>query len=156
MLLRCRTLLLYGRQVNDSLLFVDVISLRYIWDTSYPGRHTDISFFASQANSMRIHYLFLLLTVCLNYGMLPGTIFLFWLIGKKWKVVTGTHSYSAYGSVLWWIFRKEDSELRLWEPGTLVTPVVLKINEWTVNFSEIYKALLVLFFLIEVGRRISR
>lgn len=50
-----------------------------------------------------------------------------------------TLSLPAYGSVFV-VFPKEDSGAEIVEP-TLVTPVVLKINEWTVNFSEIYKSI---------------
>lgn len=65
-----------------------------------------------------------------------------------------TLSLPAYGSVFV-VFPKEDSGAEIVEP-TLVTPVVLKITNGQSISRKYIKALLVLFFLIEVGRRISR
>ena len=48
-----------------------------------------------------------------------------------------TLSLPAYGSVFV-VFPKEDSGVEAVEP-TLTMPIALKINEWTVNLSEIYK-----------------
>lgn len=138
---RCRTLLQYGRQVNDSLLFVDKTILSDIFWTHRNGEDMDIYFFASQADSMRMVTVSFPVTHRMPelWNAVTGTIFR----SANWKEVEGrtevTLSLPAYGSVFV-VFPKEDSGAEIVEP-TLVAPVVLKINEWTVNFSEIYKSI---------------
>lgn len=101
----------------------------------------DIYFFASQADSMRMVTVSFPVTHRMPelWNAVTGTIFR----SANWKKVEGrtevTLSLPAYGSVFV-VFPKEDSGAEIVEP-TLVTPVVLKINEWTVNFSEIYKSI---------------
>lgn len=85
---RCRTLLQYGRQVNDSLLFVDKTILSDIFWTHRNGEDMDIYFLlVRQTVCVWLQYLFPLLTVCLNYGMPLQEPYFVLLIGKKWKVV---------------------------------------------------------------------
>ena len=99
------------------------------------------TFFASQADSMRMVTVSFPVTHRMPelWNAVTGTIFR----SANWKEVEGrtevTLSLPAYGSVFV-VFPKEDSGAEIVEP-TLVTPVVLKINEWTVNFSEIYKSI---------------
>ena len=136
---RCRSLLQYGRQVNDSLLFIDdTISSDILW-THRKDEETDVYFLASQADSMRA----VTVSFPISHRMpelwnaVTGTIFR----SANWKEVEGhtevTLSLPAYGSVFV-VFPKEDSGVEAVEP-TLIMPIALKINEWTVNLSEIYK-----------------
>jgi hypothetical protein len=136
---RCRSLLQYGRQVNGSLLFIDdTISSDILW-THRKDEETDVYFLASQADSMRA----VTVSFPISHRMpelwnaVTGTIFR----SANWKEVEGhtevTLSLPAYGSVFV-VFPKEDSGVEAVEP-TLTMSIALKINEWTVNLSEIYK-----------------
>lgn len=139
---RCRTLLQYGRSVNDSLASLQaVVPSDMLW-VHRSDEEREVYFLASRADSART------VTVAFPvarrmpelWDVVTGSVFR----SAHWKEADTTHtevtlSLPAYGSVFV-VFPKEDSGVEAVEP-TLETPVAVKINEWTVDFPEAYKSI---------------